>query len=184
MVAAVHGVAPWAAASSGEEQVAFTRRLVNRLEMPTKHVLVVEDDLHNQAAICIKLAQLFGHQGKVQVSVVPGAEMAASSLTMGGWSAPLIEEGTDTCPKCGYHEGPQKCKAVDLVLLDHDLPYGNGVDLLEYVKNWFMTVPVITFSGIDSNNDALMSAGANYKFSKQQVLSGEADQLIRMVLGL
>lgn len=160
----------------------FTKRLVNRLTMPTKHVLIVEDDIEQQRNLLGVFQRLFGHQGHVQVSVVPGGDMAANALTRGGWSAPSLEDGTDTCPKCGYHEAPLKCRAVDLVILDHDLPYGNGPEVLEYMKRWFMACDVITASGIPSNNDALMAAGANHKFTKAQIINGEADDLLRQLL--
>ena len=43
-------------------------------------------------------------------------------------------------------------------------------------------IPVITASGIDYNNDALMLAGADYKSSKGEFWSGAADELLRRLL--
>ena len=137
----------------------FTRRLVNRLTMPTKHVLIVEDDIEQQRNLLGVFQRLFGHQGHVQVSVVPGAEFAA----------------------CVYDENV----GISLIVLDHDLPHGNGRELLEYLfarTNPYTVPPVLTASGIPSNNDALMAAGANYKFTKAEIIEGNADALLQRLL--
>ena len=135
-------------------------RLVNRLTFPTCHVVVCEDDLLNQTQIAEHLFKLFGAQGQVQVSIVPGAVMAAAVIEKAG---------------------------VELILLDHDMPFGNWIDLLEWLNSLaggHRKVPVITFSGIQSNNEALMRAGACHKFSKEEVFRGLADTLILEILGL
>jgi CheY-like chemotaxis protein len=139
--------------------MAFTNRLVNRRTFPIKHVVVCEDDLDMQAAIAAKFCRLFDPQGTVQVSFVPGAVQAAA----------LIEKA-----------------GAELILLDHDMPFGNGIDLMEWLKEigFINAIPVITFSGIMENNDALMAAGASYRFQKSQVISGEADDVIKKILNL
>lgn len=134
----------------------FTRQLVNRLTFPLKHIVVCEDALDNQARIAEKLHTLFGCQGHVQVSFVPGGEMAAAIL------------------KAGI--------PVDAILLDHDMPYGSGSDLLAWMKaNGFAEkVKVLTFSGIPQNNDLMMKNGADYLFwYKHEVMDGVADDLLR-----
>ena len=137
----------------------FTHRLVNRLTLPTKHVLICEDDLHQAAALLMHLAKLFGHQGHVEVAVFPHARACYSYIV-----------GTN-------HSFP------DLLFLDHDMPEGNGPELLTALPGFkTLGVPVITFSGISYNNDALMAAGATHKFTKAEVLEGKADDLLKEIL--
>lgn len=137
--------------------VRFDFRHVNRLKMPTKHVLVCEDDLSSQARIAQHLAQLFEPQGEVVVSYVSGALAACGILAL------------DT---------------VDLIILDHDMPRGNGPDLLVWLASQGRKVPVMTFSGIVGNNAALQALGAEHLFGKEDVISGRADANIRSILGL
>lgn len=138
----------------------FTRKLVNRLTMPTKNVLICEDDIEQQRNLLGVFQRLFGHQGHVQVCVVPGGEFAKDIL--------------ETCE-------------ADVVLIDHDMPYGDGVETLletKEIREWYRDLQpkVITASGIPANNDRLMAAGAHYKFTKQQIINGEADDLLRELL--
>lgn len=135
--------------------MSFTNRLINRLAFPTKHVIVCEDDIEMQSKIATKFAKMFGSQGSVQVSLAPGGAQAAGILS---------------------HVG------AELIILDHDMPFGNGIDFLTWLKASGHTTPVITFSGIDSNNEALMAAGATHLFTKNQVLDGLADDTIRRYL--
>lgn len=151
----------------------FTRKLVNRLTMPTKHVLICEDDIEQQRNLLGVFQRLFGHQGHVQVSVVPGGAFAAALFWFssdGGNCGPAFDE-------------------FDLVLLDHDMPIGNGTELIASMERnnpyqHLKRMPIITASGIPSNNDALMAAGATYKFTKQQIINGDADDLLRELLKL
>lgn len=133
----------------------FSHQLVNRRMMPVKHVLVCEDVIRHQAQIAAHFQALFDHEGEVQVSLVCGAEAAAAILSS---------------------------MTVDLILLDHDMPYGNGPELLSWMKQSRLKIPVITFSGIPSNNDHLVHCGATHLFSKAEVTSGAADQLIKDLL--
>lgn len=139
----------------------FTNRLVNRKTFPTQHVIVCEDDLNVQAQIAAKFAQMFEPQGCVQVSFVPGAVQAAAVILKSG---------------------------MELILLDHDMPFGNGIDLLAWLKSSGFPpgprFPVITFSGIEANNDALMAAGATHRFNKSSVLEGAADEAILKAVNL
>lgn len=135
----------------------MNNRLVNRLTFPTRHVLVCEDNTEAQARIARHLADVFGPEGDVHVSIVSGAVAASGLLTTMG---------------------------AELVLLDHDMPYGNGPDLLEWLRATGRNVPVITFSGIPGNNDNLMACGAHYRFMKDDVIDGAADALMRQLLGV
>jgi CheY-like chemotaxis protein len=140
-----------------ERTEVFTHKLVNRIRMPEKHVLVCEDVIQNQARIATHFERLFAHEGPVQASFVCGAEAAAAILS---------------------------CMEVDLILLDHDMPYGNGPELLKWMKCHSCTVPIITFSGIPANNDHLVRCGASHRFEKDDVIGGRADGLIKELLRL
>ena len=133
----------------------FQLRHHNRLKYPTKHVLICEDDLNCQRDILNHFATIFEPQGEVQFSVVSGTIAAAA----------IIEN-----------------RKIDVIILDHDLPEGNGTDLLAWMKSVGKTIPVITFSGIPQNNTNMMNAGANYLFGKSDVIAGKADQLIKQLL--
>lgn len=131
------------------------RTLVNRLCMPTKHLLIVEDDIDRSIDILRHISIMYGPQGSVQVSV------AADSISAIG----IVDR-----------------QEVNLILLDHDLPWGCGTELLEYMRYNNITIPVITFSGVDDNNIRLMKCGANYMYSKYDVIGGKADSIIKLIL--
>jgi CheY-like chemotaxis protein len=134
----------------------FLFRHHNRLKYPTKHILVVEDVITNQKAILDHFHQIFEPEGLVQISVVSGALAAAGVMN--------------------------HCK-IDLIILDHDLPEGNGTDLLNWMNQFNVKIPVITFSGIPENNTHMASLGAQHIFGKGEVYSGKADKLINVLLG-
>lgn len=136
----------------------------NRAVFPTKHLMVCEDNIGQQARASARLRDMFGPDQLLQVSLVPGARQAAAVML---------------------------ATNVDLILLDHDMPDGNGQSLL----NWMVTtglgqrVAVVTFSGIPENNRRMSAASsAHFKdfhvFSKEDVLTGSADGVIRSILGI
>lgn len=136
----------------------------NRAMFPDRHVVVCEDDLCQQARIAQKLSELCGGQHRVQMSLVPGARAAASILSS--------------------HD-------IHLVILDHDMPHGNGSDLLGWMAEaGLLAVPVVTFSGLPPNNERMVSAAASLgfrsvrQFSKNEVVDGAADAFIRESLSL
>ena len=135
----------------------FSFRHINRAKYPQKHILICEDDLNCQKDIINHFRDIFEPQGLVQFSMVPGALAAACLIT--------------------------QCR-IDLVILDHDMPEGNGTDLLNWMKNKNVTTPVITFSGLQQNNHNMKSLGAHHLFNKSQVIAGDADKLIKEILGL
>jgi CheY-like chemotaxis protein len=124
---------------------------------PQKHVLVCEDDLTQQKRIAEHFSSVFDTQGIVQFSFVPGAVAAASIIS--------------------------SCK-IDLVILDHDMPEGNGADLIAWMKENKKDIPIITFSGIAQNNANMMAAGATHLAGKEEVIRGQVDDLIKTILGL
>jgi CheY-like chemotaxis protein len=131
----------------------FYFRHVARQTYPQKHILICEDDLTNQKRILEHLLSIFEPQGIVQFSVVCGGIQAASIIS--------------------------SCN-VDLIILDHDMPQGNGTDLLHWLKGRNSTIPVVTFSGIPSNNINMMNLGATFLFQKEEVMTGMADNMIKM----
>lgn len=126
----------------------------NRIDMPIKHILVADDVVLQQGRMAAHLTEILPHEGHVQTSFVPGAIMAAS-----------IIENCD----------------VDLIILDHDMPYGSGPELLKWLTEKEYKIPVITFSGIPVNNEHLMNLGATYKFQKDEVINGAADNIIKEI---
>ncbi len=135
----------------------FNFRHINRLLYPTKHILVCEDNLDNQSSIAKHFSDTFGAEHLVQCSFVSGSLAASAILSY--------------------------CQ-IDLILLDHDMPHGNGIDLLKWMKNTGNKTPVITFSGIPYNNISMMQNGANHLFGKGDVINGDADELIKNILQL
>lgn len=145
----------------------FSVKCVNRIMMPEKHVLICEDDIHQQVRIATLFEKLFGPQHRVQITLCPGSIMGIAVMHM-----------------CG----------ADVVLLDHDMPFGSGVDFLrtlneiktsladDAAKQKFSPV-VFTFSGIPSNNDRLMEAGAHHNFQKDALINGAANDLLFKYLG-
>lgn len=134
----------------------FSRELVNRLNMPEKCIVVCEDDLYQQSRIAAHLADILDPQGKVEVCYVSGGMPAAAIIST---------------------------LDVDLIILDHDMPSGSGPDLLKWLaEQKGGPIPVITFSGIPTNNDHLMNLGATWKFQKDEVINGAADDIIREAL--
>lgn len=135
----------------------FPRWDWNRATPPDRHVLVAEDHLGQQVRAASKFMSMFGGDGRVQVSLVPGGLYAAAIIM---------------------------AKAPNLLILDHDMPDGNGQALLNWmVSSGNVHVPVITFSGIAENNRRMASASAPlfrsfHAFSKEEVLTGAADGAI------
>ncbi len=135
----------------------FQDRHHNRHKFPTKHVLICEDFLDMQCEIMKHFASRFESQGIVQFSLVAGARAAAGVIL---------------------------ATPIDLILLDFDMPNGNGADLMGWLRSNGYGMPVLTFSGLKANNDELMRLGAHHKFSKDEVLLGKADLLICSLLGV
>lgn len=135
----------------------FPRRLINRLQMPTKHILVIEDVLVHQSDIADHFAKIFPHEGLVQVSYVSGCNAAAG----------VIERAQ-----------------VDLIILDANTPDGDAFSFLPWRAAMCPEIPVITFSGIPQNNDWMKQNGSEYKFLKHEVIEGKTDELIKRLLEL
>ena len=135
----------------------FQYRHHNRMIYPQKHLLIVEDIIGNQKRVLDHFHSIFDSDGLVQISLVPGAIAAASLI--------------------------QSCK-IDVIILDHDLPEGNGSDLLNWMKKNNKNIPIITFSGIPYNNDHMINLGAHHKYGKEEVILGYTDDIIKKILGV
>ena len=135
----------------------FQKWSVGRLGMPTKNILVCEDNLINQSNIAKHFRDIFPQENDIEVSYVSGGLAAASII--------------------------QNIK-VDLIILDHDMPNGTGPDLQKWMDSEGHKIPVITFSGAPTNNDHMMGLGADHKFMKQDVIAGAADKLIKEILNV
>ncbi len=137
----------------------FTFKHVNRLEMPIRHILICEDDTLLAALMLQRLGEWFGAQGQVQFSICPGAVYAVGVMSSG---------------------------QVDLVILDHDMPHGSGSELLQWIRHesppHVRDVPVITASGITSNNVRMMELGATHQAHKNFVVESRCNDLISQIL--
>lgn len=106
---------------------------------------------------------MFGGDGRLQVSLVPGGLYAAAIIM---------------------------AKAPDLLILDHDMPDGNGQALLNWmISSGKVHIPVITFSGIPENNRRMTAASGPlfrsfHTFTKEEVLTGVADAAIYSSLNI
>jgi CheY-like chemotaxis protein len=134
-----------------EEKPMFTQSLVNRLNMPTKSILVCEDIVLQQSRIAEHFYDILPHEGNVEVNFVSGGKAAAAVIEAVG---------------------------ADVILLDHDMPNGSGPELLKWMAEREIDIPVVTFSGIPINNEHLMNLGAKHKFTKDEVITGAADSII------
>ena len=130
----------------------FGFRHHNRAKYPRRHILVCEDALEQQSRIAKHFSEVFESEGDVQFSFVPGSLHAAAIVAYTN---------------------------VDLIILDHDMPQGNGEDLIRWLKNNNKHITVMTFSGLPQNNKHMMDLGAKHLFSKEEVVEGKADDIIR-----
>ncbi len=80
----------------------------NRRTHPDRHVVVCEDYLDQQVRIASRFRDTHDPQGRVQFSFVPGGLPAAAIMFV---------------------------QRVDLVVLDHDMPNGNGRDLIHWMAS-------------------------------------------------
>src|SRR6185369_4502143 len=139
----------------------FKFRHHNRLKFPTKKIWILEDDLDAQANFVAWARARFEPKGQVQFDFMASGIAAAAAL---------------------LHLTP------DVLILDHDLPYGNGSDLLGWMKeNGKTNIPIITASGWAPNLDHMMRLSQEYgiemhRFMKYEVYHGKADALILEIL--
>jgi CheY-like chemotaxis protein len=139
----------------------FTTQLHNRLEFPTHHVMICEDDLNNQVRFTETMQGLFPPQGKVQFDFMCSALGAAAVMQF---------------------------MKIDLLILDHDMPYGFGSQLILYMaENNLFRTPIITASGIRENNVMMYNLAKTfgidcYQYMKEDVFYGKTNNLIKVLL--
>ena len=137
------------------DKINFQFRHINRIKFPIKHILICEDDIEMQYEIFKHFKNIFESQGDVIISCVAGSIEAFALI---------------------------QTKCFDLIILDHDMPYGNGSDFLLALKQINFNIPIFTFSGCLANNNHMIKLGATYKFLKQDIIDGKADNLIKSIL--
>lgn len=57
-------------------------------------------------------------------------------------------------------------KKVDLICTDYNMPSGTGLDLIKFLGDKKLKIPVIVFSVEDEYEDNVTNAGAKYYFVK------------------
>ena len=139
--------------------MAFQLRHYNRLHFPDKQVLVCEDDLSHQVEFANLMRSLFEPQGTVDITFSPSGALAARAIEV-----------------FNSH--------LKLIILDHDMPVGNGSDLIEWMFVTSKKIPIITASGHYPNNPHMVGLCKKYeipvhKYTKQEVLDGKANELIK-----
>lgn len=139
----------------------FGVRHINRLTFPKKKIIVCEDDLLHQVQIAQTLLKFLGRQSDVEVTFTSSGAAAASILNT--------------------------LQHVVLIILDHDMPYGNGSDLITWLHANYKNIPIMTFSGIPENNEHMKKIMNNFKmksyqFNKDQVIAGEANEIILSII--
>jgi len=141
----------------GETMSIFTIKHINRHCFPDKSILVIEDDLMQQGRFAEYLLSIFGHQSSVRVNFCASAVDAIGII---------------------LSEYPP-----NLIILDHDLQLGSGSELLTILKEEEIDIPIITASGIPSNNSRMKALGAKYEFVKDAIIDGKATDLILKEIG-
>lgn len=109
----------------------------NRLTFPTKWIMVVEDNIGMQAMLLRLIEKRYGAEEKVMATAVSSARHAKV----------LLEDETLR-------------ERLLCILLDHDTQWGTGPDLLRYMAEKEIHIPVCGISGIPSNNQRLEALGA------------------------
>lgn len=126
----------------------FTPRLINRQKFPSYLVLVCEDDIDCQKSFVEVGQRLFEAQGLVEMCIVSSAEYAAAIISV---------------------------RVPNLIILDHDMPFGTGSELLLWMAQRRLHIPVMTASGIAENNQNMMLLGAKHSYLKSDIFEGRAD---------
>ena len=126
---------------------------INRIAFPDKWCLILEDDMDYQRKFIEEVQEVFGPQGKMLCVCAPSAL----------WAIKLFSESTSLLEKTSDDMGMQ---FPTFIILDHDMPYGNAQDFLEFYRLNNLKIPVLTASGIAQNNDVMMQKGATYRYMK------------------
>jgi len=109
----------------------------NRGIFPEKWILVVEDNIEMQAMLLGLIRKRYGSEDKMLATAVSTARHAGA----------LLE---DTILVSRLH----------CILCDHDLQWGTGSELIEFLKQKNIRVPLCAISGIHQNNQHMKKLGA------------------------
>ena len=115
----------------------------NRGVFPEKWILVVEDNIEMQAMLLNLIRKRYDSEKKMLATAVSTARHAAALLA-----------------------DPILVKRLHCILLDHDLQWGTGSELLQFLKQKDIKIPVCGISGIHHNNRHMKSIGANEATNK------------------
>jgi CheY-like chemotaxis protein len=141
----------------------FAIRHHNRKHMPNKYLLICEDDLTHQKEFLELSHQFIEPQGFVDVILTPSAVLAASSIQ-------LFKDETK------------------LIILDHDMPIGNGSDFIMWLNHEkIRNIPIITASGHLPNNPLMFKLCKSFgipciESTKRDVLDGKVNDIINSIL--
>lgn len=138
----------------------FGVRLHNRLQFPNKHIVICEDDIDNQIKFAHAMRSFFPPQGDVQIDIVSSA-VAAACICMN--------------------------MKVDLIILDHDMPYGFGSELITFLHAQGKIVPIITASDIPENNANMVKLATElgypvHHFQKQDTFALSIRDVVAAIL--
>ena len=131
----------------------FSIGLRNRIAMPSRHVLIVEDD-HFHAYQWLEIfSRRYKREGDTVISVAASA-LAALEI-----------------PK--HHP-------VTFAIVDHDLQFGNGRELIKYWRDVGCTFPIAAASGIPQNNAIMLDAGALIAFISKHS-GNDVDEVLKIL---
>ena len=74
----------------------------------------------------------------------------------------------------------------DLIFIDIQLPYDNGLNLTKQIKSLHRNIPVIIITGYDNPDyrNAASQAGADYFFSKKELKTSDIIEVVESVMSL
>lgn len=72
----------------------------------------------------------------------------------------------------------------DLIFIDIQLPYDNGLNLTRKVKSLYTDIPVIIITGYDNPDyrNAASQAGADYFFSKKELKTSDIIKVVESII--
>jgi len=74
----------------------------------------------------------------------------------------------------------------DLIFIDIQLPYDNGLSLTKQIKSLHRNIPVIIITGYDNPDyrNAASQAGADYFFSKKELKTSDIIKVVESIISL
>ena len=118
---------------------------VNRLVFPMRWVLVCEDDLDQQILLLGFFRKRYGTQGEV-LPIIVGSGV----------------------PGLGVYRSMKGIIEPMAVMLDHDMPFGNGAELTVALRADGYKGPIIAMSSLAPNNAKMISLGATNVTAQQK----------------